>query len=148
MRVALGSDHRGLELKRTVIGMLIELGYDYYDFGCYDTNSVDYPDIAQVVSEAVSPGGFDYGVLICGTGIGMSIAANKIRGIRAALCRDVFDASRARQHNNANIVCLGGEIAEPQRQAPLRPQVPPRRLERLHTAPQAAALSILSYGGT
>jgi ribose 5-phosphate isomerase B len=109
MHIVLGSDHRGLELKRAIIGLLTELGHEHHDSGCHDTGSVDYPDIAQAVAEAVSTGKFDYGILICGSGIGMCIAANKINGIRAALCRDVFDASRARQHNDANVLCLGSE---------------------------------------
>jgi len=84
-------------------------GYSYQDFGCYNTDSVDYPDIAQKVGEAVASGNFDQGILICNTGIGISIAANKIKGVRAALCCDVFAAQRARQHNDANVLCLGGE---------------------------------------
>ena len=113
MKIAIGSDHRALELKQAVRDFVIELGYDCNDFGSYASNSVDYPDIAQKVSEAVISGGYDYGILICGTGIGMSIAANKIKGIRAALCRDVFDATRARQHNDANVLCLGSEKTQP-----------------------------------
>ena len=113
MNIALGSDHRALELKQAIMDFIIELGYGCQDFGSYDSNSVDYPDIAQKVAEAVISGEYDYGVLICGTGIGMSIAANKIRGIRAALCHDVFDATRARQHNDANILCMGSEKTQP-----------------------------------
>ena len=88
---------------------LLNTGHSYQDFGCYNTDSIDYPDIAQKVGEAVASGSFDQGILICSTGIGMSIAANKIRSIKAALCRDVFAAQRARQHNDANILCLRGE---------------------------------------
>ena len=84
-------------------------GHSYQDFGCYNTTPVDYPDVAQKVGEAVASGNLDQGILICNTGIGMSIAANKIKGIRAALCCDVFAAQRARQHNNANVLCLRGE---------------------------------------
>jgi ribose 5-phosphate isomerase B len=91
---------------------LSELGHSYQDFGCYTTDSVDYPDFAQKVGEAVSSGDFAQGILICSTGIGMSIAANKIRGVRAALCYDIFAAQRARQHNDANILCLRGENIE------------------------------------
>ena len=109
MNIALGSDHRGLELKQAVKDFITELECDCHDFGSYDSNSVDYPDIARKVAEAVSFGEYDYGVLICGTGIGMSIAANKIKGIRAALCHDVFSATRARQHNDANVLCLGSD---------------------------------------
>ena len=84
-------------------------GYTYQDFGCYNTDPVDYPDIAQKVGQAVAAGSFDQGILICSTGIGMSIAGNKIKGIRAALCRNSFTAQRARQHNDANVLCLGAE---------------------------------------
>jgi ribose 5-phosphate isomerase B len=109
MRIALGCDHRGFRLKQAITGLLPKLNSSYHDFGCYDTATVDYPDIAQDVAKAVASGDFDQGILICSTGIGMSIAANKIKGIRAALCYDAFTARRARQHNNANILCLGGE---------------------------------------
>ncbi len=109
MRIAIGCDHRGLNLKQFVMKLLIEIGYIYEDFGCYTTDSVDYPDIAQKVGEAVARGDFECGILICGTGIGMGIAANKVKGIRAALCHDVFSARRARQHNDANILCLGAQ---------------------------------------
>jgi len=107
MRIAIGSDHRGLELKQFVIKLLGEAGHDYRDFGCYTTDSVDYPDIARQVAEVVVGGDFECGILVCGTGIGMCIAANKVKGIRAALCPDAFCACRSRQHNDANILCLG-----------------------------------------
>jgi ribose 5-phosphate isomerase B len=113
MRIAIGCDHRGLELKQAIIGLLAELGHDYHDFGCYDSNPVDYPDIAKQVAEAVASGKFDHGILICSSGIGMSIAANKVKGIRAALCCDIICAEMARQHNDANILCLGGNAVEP-----------------------------------
>ncbi len=109
MRIAIGCDHRGLELKQKVIKVITGTGHSYEDFGCYTSKSVDYPDIAEKVGEAVASGKFERGILICATGIGMCIAANKVRGIRAALCHDVFGARRARQHNDANILCLGGE---------------------------------------
>jgi len=112
MRIALGSDHRGLELKQYVIELLGKLGHSYHDFGCYTPDPVDYPDVAREVGRAVAAGQFDRGVLICGTGIGMSMAANKIRGVRAALCSDVVAAQRSRQHNDANILCLGGEAMD------------------------------------
>ncbi len=93
------------------MSLLTELGHGYEDFGCYDTSSVDYPDVSLPVAEAVSRGkGFDHGVLICSTGVGMSIAANKVRGVRAALCNNAFCARRSREHNNANILCLGESI--------------------------------------
>lgn len=110
MRLALGCDHRGLSLKQTIINLLKEDGHSWEDFGCYDTNSVDYPDIAKKVAEAVVKKDFNLGILVCSTGIGMSIAANKVNGIRAALCHNLFTASRARLHNNANILCLGEDV--------------------------------------
>jgi ribose 5-phosphate isomerase B len=109
MNIAIGSDHRGLEYKKYVIGALTEMGHSCKDFGSYTEEAVDYPVIAQAVGEAVSRSQFDRGILICGTGIGMSIAANKIKGIRAALCWDNFGAQRARLHNDANVICLGAE---------------------------------------
>ena len=107
MRIAIGCDHRGLNLKQFIIKLISSAGHNYEDFGGYTTDPVDYPDIAQKVAEAVTAGHFECGILICNTGIGMSIAANKVKGIRAALCRDVFGARCARQHNDANILCLG-----------------------------------------
>lgn len=106
MRIAIGCDHMGLELKQLVIKLVADSGHSYEDFGCYTADPVDYPDIAKKVAEAVARGDFEFGILICHTGIGMSIAANKVKGIRAALCRDVFSAHRAREHNDANILCL------------------------------------------
>jgi len=108
-RIAIGCDHRGLALKELIVPFLQKAGHSHQDFGCYSTDPVDYPDIAQKVGEAVASGNFDQGILICNTGIGISIAANKIKGIRAALCCDVFAAQRARQHNDANVLCLKGE---------------------------------------
>ncbi len=107
MRIAIGGDHHGLELKQSIINLIIEDGHSYEDFGGYTTDPVDYPDIAKKVAEAVVRGNFERGILICDTGIGMCIAANKIKGIRAALSQDTFSARRARQHNDANILCLG-----------------------------------------
>ena len=107
MRIAIGSDHAGFELKQAIMSLLSELGHSYEDFGCYDTSSVDYPDIGRPVAKAVSEGRFDHGILVCSTGVGMSIVANKVSGIRAALCHDTFSARRAREHNDANVLCLG-----------------------------------------
>ncbi len=107
MPVAIGCDHRGLNLKQFIMKLISESGHSYEDFGCYTTDSVDYPDVAKQVAEVVASGDFEYGILICDTGIGMSIAANKVKGIRAALCHDAFCARRARQHNDANILCMG-----------------------------------------
>lgn len=108
--LAIGCDHGGFELKTHIINHLKENGVAFEDFGCYDENSVDYPDIAEKVGKAVASGEFENGILICGTGIGISIAANKIKGIRAALCSDVYSAKMTKQHNNANIICLGGRV--------------------------------------
>ncbi len=107
MRIAIGCDHRGLNLKKQIMELLAELGHKYEDFGCYDSGSVDYPDIAGKVAQAVAEGCVDHGILICNTGIGMSIVANKVPGIRAALCHDTFSAQRSRAHNDANVLCLG-----------------------------------------
>jgi ribose 5-phosphate isomerase B len=112
MHIALGCDHRGLEIKQSIMEFLPKSNHSFHDFGCYNTSSVDYPDIAQKAAGAVASGAFDQGILICSTGIGMSIAANKIKGIRAALCHDTFTAQRARQHNDANVLCLGEESLE------------------------------------
>ena len=109
MRIAVGCDHRGLELKQKVMKLITDVGHICQDLGCYTTDPVDYPDIARNVAEAVARGDFEKGILICGTGIGMSIAANKVKGIRAALCHNVISARLARQHNDANILCLGVE---------------------------------------
>ncbi|MFC2031794.1 ribose 5-phosphate isomerase B [Chloroflexota bacterium] len=107
MRIAIGCDHRGLDLKQFVIKLITGAKHSHEDFGCYTDDPVDYPDIAQKVAAAVAKDDFERGILICNSGIGMSIAANKVKGIRAALCRDALSASWARQHNDANILCLG-----------------------------------------
>jgi len=112
MRIAVGCDHRGLDLKQFILKLVTQMEHSYEDFGCYTTDSVDYPDIAKKVAEAVTTGDFECGILICDTGIGMSIAANKVKGIRAALCYNAFSARRARQHNDANILCLGVEAGQ------------------------------------
>jgi len=109
MRIAIGCDHRGLNLKQFIIKLISEAEHSYEDFGCYTADSVDYPDMAKKVAEAVAKGDFNHGILICNTGIGMSIAANKVKGIRAALCHSAFSARRARQHNDANVLCLSAE---------------------------------------
>lgn len=108
--IAIGSDHGGFELKGHIVRHLMNRGIDVKDFGVYNEDSVDYPDCAKPVCEAVLEGGYECGILICGTGIGISMAANKFRGIRAALCGDVFSAKMAKEHNNANIICLGGRV--------------------------------------
>ena len=110
MRIAIGCDHNGLELKQSIIKRITEAGHSYEDFGSYTTDPVDYPDIARKVAERVARGDFERGILICYNGIGMSIAANKVKGIRAALCYTAFNACRTRQHNDANILCLGAKV--------------------------------------
>jgi ribose 5-phosphate isomerase B len=110
MRIAIGCDHRGLAVKEAVIKLLNEKGHIYKDFGCYTKEPVDYPDIAELVSNNVASGESDRGILICSTGAGMSIAANKVKGIRAVLCFDGFLALRARQHNDANVLCLASSV--------------------------------------
>jgi len=110
MRIAIGSDHAGFNLKEYVKGILAELAHEYEDFGCYDTASVDYPDVGFVVADAVAQGKFDQGILICGTGIGMSMVANRVPGIRAALCHNTFSARATREHNDANILCMGERV--------------------------------------
>ncbi len=107
MRVAIGCDHAGFALKQAITELLSESGHSYEDFGCFDTGAVDYPDIGLRVAGAVSQGGFDRGILICSTGIGMCIVANKVNGVRAAVCHDTFSARRAREHNDASVLCLG-----------------------------------------
>ena len=114
MKIAIGSDHRGLELKQKVIKLDTDAGNEYKDFGAYSEARVDYPNIAEAVGKAVVSGQFDRGILICGTGIGMCIAANKVKGIRAGLAVNEFMAIRSRQHNDANILCLGAENDESQ----------------------------------
>lgn len=111
--IAIGCDHGGYELKQEVIKYLEEHNLEYKDFGCYDTNSVDYPVYAKKVANAVAGKEADKGILICGTGIGISIAANKVKGIRAALCHDCFSAQATREHNDANILAMGARVVGP-----------------------------------
>ena len=113
MRIALGSDHAGFELKSEVIRHLEKGEYELRDFGTCVPDSVDYPDYAAAVANEVAAGNFDLGILICGTGIGISIAANKIGGIRCALCGDTFSAHSCREHNDANILALGSRVTGP-----------------------------------
>ncbi len=112
--IIIGSDHGGLTLKTALVSNLKRRGVEVTDAGTYDDTSVDYPDFAQKVAEAVIAGDAELGVLVCGTGIGMSIAANKIPGIRAALVTDLFMAQMAKEHNNANVLVLGGRVLDEQ----------------------------------
>lgn len=113
MRIAVGSDHGGWRLKEEIIALLQQKGIACQDFGAFSPEAVDYPDFALKVAEAVRSGEYDRGILCCGTGIGVAIAANKVPGIRAALCHDPFSARAAREHNNANILTLGGRVIGP-----------------------------------
>ena len=108
--IALGCDHGGYELKQEIIKYLKEHQLAYKDFGCDSTEAVDYPVYARKVGKAIQDGECDKGILICGTGIGISIAANKMKGIRAALCTDCFCAEATREHNDANVLALGGRV--------------------------------------
>jgi ribose 5-phosphate isomerase B len=109
-RVIMGSDHAGLHLRAEAVKIAKAAGYDVEDLGPFSADSVDYPDFAKAVGEAVADGRARFGVLVCGTGIGMSIAANKVRGVRAAHCATEFDARAARAHNDANVLCMGERV--------------------------------------
>ncbi len=113
MKIAISSDHAGFELKEKIRSLVIRLGHEVQDMGCYSMDSVDYPVQAYKVANAVASGQYDRGILICGTGIGMSITANRIPSIRAALCHDIFTASMSRRHNDSNILCMGGRVTGP-----------------------------------
>ena len=108
--IAIGADHGGFDLKEQVIKHLEERNIEYKDFGTFSGEAVDYPVIAKTVGQAVAKGEADCGILVCGTGIGMSIAANKVKGIRAACCSDTFSARFTKMHNNTNILCFGGRV--------------------------------------
>ncbi|MBR6721871.1 ribose 5-phosphate isomerase B [bacterium] len=110
LKVAIGSDHGGFRYKESIIDYLKIRDIEYIDVGTYTPESCDYPEIARKVAELVTSGKVDRGILVCGTGIGMSIAANKVHGIRAALCSDTYSARVSRAHNNANILCLGERV--------------------------------------
>ena len=110
LSVALGADHAGWKLKEALKSWLMEGGYQVLDFGTHSPDSVDYPDYAQQVGESVAVGKVDRGVLVCGTGIGMAMAANKVPGVRAALCGDLYTARMSREHNDANVLVLGGRL--------------------------------------
>lgn len=119
MKVAVGCDHGGIVLKEKIIETLNKLGAEVVDFGTNSSESVDYPVFAEKVAHAVADKVCDLGVLLCGTGIGMSIVANKVKGIRAAVLSDVFSAKATRQHNDSNILCLGGRVVTPEDAAKL-----------------------------
>ena len=110
MKIALGSDHGGYALKCDIIQLLEKLGHEYKDFGCYSTESCDYPDFGEAAARAVASGEYDRGIVICTTGIGISIAANKVKGIRCALCSEPLSAEMTRRHNDANMLAMGGGL--------------------------------------
>jgi ribose 5-phosphate isomerase B len=110
MRISVGNDHRGLDVKKRLAELLRQLGHDVTDEGTQSKESVDYPDVAAVVAKKVSQGDVDRGILICGTGIGMSITANKFPGVRAATCNDAVTAEISRRHNDVNVLCLAGDL--------------------------------------
>jgi ribose 5-phosphate isomerase B len=110
MKVVIASDHAGFELKEKIFEFLNEAGHEMSDLGPRNTSSVDYPDYAHAVARAVTSGEADRGILICGTGIGMSMTANRRPGVRAALCHDAYTAEMARRHNDANVLCFGGRV--------------------------------------
>lgn len=113
MKVAIGCDHGGIDLKRLVVRQLNHEQIEVLDMGCDSHDSVDYPVFARAVCAAVLNGEADLGILLCGTGIGMSMAANRIKGIRAALCHELFTARMSREHNDANVLCLGARVVGP-----------------------------------
>jgi ribose 5-phosphate isomerase B len=110
MKIAVACDHRGYDAKRKLLPMLKKLGHEVQDFGCESTASVDYPDYAIPAARAVADGTHDLGILLDGSGIGMSVAANKVRGVRAGLVHDTITAHRAREHNHCNVLCMGTDL--------------------------------------
>lgn len=110
MKIAVGNDHRGTVVKQRILGLLHELGYEVADFGAAGPASADYPDSGFPVAEAVGSGAAQWGILVCATGHGMCITANKVPGVRAVNCRDVIDAELSRRHNDANVICLSADL--------------------------------------
>ena len=113
MKIAIGCDHGGISLKGEIVPLLQSLGHVVDDKGCFSTESVDYPDFAKAVCTQVQKGDCDRGILICGTGVGMSMVANRFEGIRAALGNELFTARMSREHNDANVLCLGARVVGP-----------------------------------
>jgi ribose 5-phosphate isomerase B len=110
MRIVIGSDHAGFHLKAAIIDHVTSLGHEVYDAGSYDANPVDFPDIAKTVTSSIIEGKADRGLMVCGTGVGASIAANKVKGIRAAVCHDVHSAHQSVEHDDVNVMCIGAQI--------------------------------------
>lgn len=113
MKIAIGCDHGGIDLKNGIVSLLQEMGHEVDDQGCFGTESVDYPEFAKTVCSLVQADRCDRGILVCGTGIGMSMVANRFDGIRAALCHESFTARMSREHNDANVLCLGARVIGP-----------------------------------
>ena len=113
MKIAIGCDHGGISLKKLVMKRLLDLGHEIDDQGCHSEESVDYPQYGKQICELVLNGESDRGILICGTGIGMSMVANRYEGIRAALCHEQFTAKMSREHNDSNVLCLGARVTGP-----------------------------------
>ena len=110
MKIAIGSDHVGIDMKKEIVNYLSELGYEVNDFGAYTSERTDYPIYGKKVADGVASGQYDAGVLICGTGIGISISANKVKGIRAAVCSEPYSAKLSKEHNNSNIIAFGSRV--------------------------------------
>ncbi|MDD2486703.1 MAG: ribose 5-phosphate isomerase B [bacterium] len=113
MRLVIGSDHGGYELKESLKENLEKAGYEFDDIGTFGQEAVDYPQIGRELAQAVADGRYDRGIILCGTGIGVSIVANKVSGVRASLCHDTFSARAAREHNDANVLAMGGRVIGP-----------------------------------
>ena len=110
MKIAIGSDHVGIDMKKEIVNYLSKLGYEVNDFGAYTSERTDYPIYGKKVADGVASGQYDAGVLICGTGIGISISANKVKGIRAAVCSEPYSAKLSKEHNNSNIIAFGSRV--------------------------------------
>lgn len=110
MKIAIGSDHIGIDMKKEIINYLLELGNEVYDFGAYTKERTDYPIYGKKVADEIVSGRYDAGILICGTGIGISISANKVKGIRAAVCSEPYSAKLSKEHNNSNIIAFGARV--------------------------------------
>ncbi|CAH0122535.1 MULTISPECIES: ribose 5-phosphate isomerase B [unclassified Paenibacillus] len=114
MKIAIGSDHHGFAMKESIKTFLLEIGVETEDYGCYHCSDTDYPDVAFAVANDIRAGKYERGILICGTGIGVAIAAGKVPGIRAALCHDTYSAERARKSNNAQVLTMGAKVIGPE----------------------------------
>lgn len=113
MRIVVGSDHAGWPMKGSIIAYIRELGHQVTDVGCHDEQPVDFPDVARALTAAIKDGGADRGIMVCGTGVGACIAANKVSGIRAAVCHDVHSAHQCIEHDDVNVICIGAQIVGP-----------------------------------